>query len=96
VLPEFDNIKELWLVDNGTTDAQLAVLAKMKNLETLCIRRSKVTEDSLREFKRMPALKHLHLDNAFDDERKKLFQKELPSCEFEPYFDFTYWQVLPR
>lgn len=96
VLPGFDNIKELWLVDNSTTDKQLAVLARMKNLETLVIRRSKVTDDSLREFKKMSALKHLHLDNAFDDEKKRLFQEELPACEFEPYFDFTYWQVLPR
>ena len=45
-----------------TTDQDLASLAAMKNLETLTIRRSYLTFDSLKEFKKMRSLKHLTLD----------------------------------
>lgn len=95
-LPKLDNIHELWLVDVRTTDDQIGQLAAMKNLQVLRIRRGKLTPKSLSQFKKLKHLKHLYLDCTFSPDDKALFRAELPVCEFEPFFDTTYWQVLPQ
>ena len=96
VLPQLDNIKELWLVDVKTKDEDIDVLARMKNLENLRIRRGKLTAKSLAKFVKMPKLKHLYLDCTLSPEEKADFKAAMPYCEFEPVIDVTYWQMLPE
>ncbi len=95
-LPTKDNLKEVWLIGQNTTDDQLDHLVAMKNLETLWIRRSKLTPTSLQYFKRMKMLQHLHLDTDWSAQVKELFKKELAGCEFEPSVEKRFWQVLPN
>ena len=95
VLPGKDNLRELWLVGQDTTDAQVEALTKMKNLETLRIRRCKLTPESLKAFKKMPALKHLYLDRPWTADVTEQFTNELPSYQYEPLTDRTYWKFAP-
>lgn len=95
-LPRHKNIKELWLVGLDTDNKQLELVAQMKGLETLRIRRGMLKPDSLKIFAKMPALKHLTLDtNGWSEADKARFKKTLPDCQFEPMVDTTYWDVIP-
>jgi serine/threonine protein kinase len=95
-LPKKDNLHEIWLVAQDITDDQLKPLTRMKNLETLRIRRSALTPASLQYFKSMRQLKHLYLDANWTADEKQKFSKAMPICEFEPVFDFKYWQMFPE
>ena len=94
-LADRDNIKEVWLVAQDTDNKQLELLTKMKNLQTLRIRRSKLSPDSLAIFSRMPALKHLILDrNIWSSKDKERFKKKIRDCQFEPLIDTRYWELF--
>ncbi|MBS1989650.1 MAG: serine/threonine protein kinase [Cyanobacteria bacterium SZAS LIN-3] len=96
-LPARDNIKELWLVGLNTTDDQLQYLTRMKNLETLRIRGSRLTPASLDAFLRMPSLKHIRLDrNSWSEADRNRFKQQLPDCRFEKVVDSTFWYLVPR
>lgn len=87
------NIKELWLIGEDTDDAQLRILTRMQNLETLRIRWSKLTPNSLAIFQQMKSLKHLVLDkNNWSAEDKNRFKENLPDCQFEPVIETRYWK----
>jgi serine/threonine protein kinase len=95
VLPECDNLHELWLIHQGTTDDQLEYLTRMKNLENLKILRSQITLASLQYFKRMQKLSTLGLDrNDWTPAQKAEFQRQLPKVKvtYEPVMESTYWQ----
>ncbi len=94
-LPGYANIKQVWLLSQGTTDANLEPLTRMKNLQSLCIRRSQLTPDSVRYFKKMPALKHLILDRPWSKEEKAAFKKAIPFCQFETVLDRQFWRYFP-
>ena len=96
VLPAKDNIKEVWLVAMDTQKEDLEPLTRMKNLETLRIRRSQLKPDSVEYFKRMPMLKHLYLDREWTKEETKAFKEQIPGYEYEPVVDFKYWQMFPK
>ncbi len=95
-LPERDNLRELWFVNTITTASQLEPLTRMKNLQTLHIRRSKLGYDSLQAFKRMPALKHLYLDLNWSPADRQRFKSLLPAYEYELRVDTTYWAGSPK
>lgn len=91
-LASSNNIKEVWLIGENTDDAQLRILTRMQNLETLHIRWSKLTPNSLGIFQQMKSLKHLVLDkNNWSDEDKSRFKENLPDCQFEPVIETRYW-----
>jgi serine/threonine protein kinase len=90
-----DNITELWLVGQATQDQDLEPLKRMKKLETLRIRRSKLTPASIQYFKEMPALKHLFLDCQWTPAEVDKFKKELPFFQLESATDSRYWQMFP-
>lgn len=92
-LPQLPNLKNLWLIDEGTTDADLGPLIGMKNLETLVIRRSKLSPDSLKYFKQMKHLKHLLLDCPWTQKEKIAFVKALPLCQFESIYEIEYLRL---
>jgi hypothetical protein len=94
VLPELDNLKEVWLLTQDITDEQLDYLTKMKNLESLRIRRSQLTPRSLDMFRRMHSLKKLYLDRNWTAAEKDQFKSALPFCQFESVLDQTYWKAL--
>jgi serine/threonine protein kinase len=94
-LPARDNLKELWLVAQDITDVQLEPLTHMKNLETLRIRRSKLTPASIDYFKRMPALKQLCLDHNWLPQDAEQFQKIVQLYQYEPMTDRHYWKLIP-
>ena len=97
VLPVLPNIKELWLIDQGTTDDQVEILSNMQGLTKLHILKSKLSPDSFKTFSHMPALKQLVLDrNNWSDADKRKFQNELKGCvcTFEPIVDSTYWPAI--
>ena len=94
-LPSCNNLRELWLVNQSTVDSDLEPLCKMKNLESLRIRRGLLTPASLSYFKRMKALKHLTLDqNAWSDLDRSKFKHAFADCRFEPVVDLKYWAVF--
>ncbi len=94
-LPSCNNLRELWLINQGTTNKDLEPLCKMKNLETLRIRRGSLTPASLGYFKRMRALRHLTLDtNAWSDSDQNKFKRGLADCRFEPVVDLKYWVLF--
>jgi len=95
-LPGLDNLKEIWLLAQNTRDEDLEPLTKMKNLESLRIRRSQLTPDSVQYFLRMPALKHLCLDRNWTDAEKKEFQNKIPFCQFESVTNEDFWQFFPK
>ncbi|MBS1989315.1 MAG: serine/threonine protein kinase [Cyanobacteria bacterium SZAS LIN-3] len=95
VLPAKDNIKEVWLVGMDTTNEQLEPLTRMKNLETLRIRRSKLKPDSLEYFKKMPKLKHLILDCEMTPAETRAFKDAISGYESEPVVSFKYWKMFP-
>lgn len=92
-LPQLPNLKNLWLIDEGTTDADLEFLTGMKNLETLVIRRSKLSPASLKYFQRMKRLKHLLLDCPWTQSEKNSFVKALPYCQFESIYEIEYLRL---
>ena len=96
VLPYKDNLKEIWLVGMDTKKEELEALTRMKNLETLRIRRSRLAPDSVDYFKRMPKLKHLYLDREWTTDETKAFRAAIPGYEYEPVVDFKYWQMFPK
>jgi serine/threonine protein kinase len=91
-----DNIKELWLIDEQTTNDQLLILSQMKHLETLGILRSKLTSDSLVYFKNMPALKHLCLEDQWPPDVTARFKKAFPICTFQSPYNYQYWKEFPE
>ncbi|CAN5692641.1 hypothetical protein BH10CYA1_BH10CYA1_04380 [soil metagenome] len=96
VLPQHNNIEEVWLINQGTDNRQLELLATMGNLKSLTIRRSRLEPDSLSIFLTMKKLKNLTLDrNNWSDEDKKKFKRAFPNCRFEPVIDVQYWFLLP-
>lgn len=90
------NIKQVWLVNEGLEDKQLEALTKMPNLESLRIRRSKLTPHSVLYFKRMKKLKELWLDRPWTAAEKKQFVRQIPGCKFESVIDDKFWQHLPE
>ncbi|MBS2006196.1 MAG: protein kinase [Cyanobacteria bacterium SZAS TMP-1] len=97
-LHRFDNLKELWIMHQDTTDDQLHYFAAMKNLQRLTIKRSHLTFAAAGSFKKMPALKYLFLDrNDWTAEQKAHLKKMLPHCRivFENVIDRRYWEMLP-
>ncbi|MBL8082194.1 MAG: serine/threonine protein kinase [Candidatus Obscuribacter sp.] len=95
-LEKYPNLKEIWLVAMGTTDNDLEYLVKMKNLETLRIRRGHITPASLGYFKRMSKLKRLYIDKHWSDADLAAFKKALPFCQFESIYDVSYMELLPK
>lgn len=95
VLPQFDNIEELWLMSLKLEDQDLEPLTKMKNLKSLRITRSHLSPDSLAYFKRMPSLQHLKLDRSWPEAKKQEFVAAIPGYEFEPVFDPYFWHLGP-
>jgi serine/threonine protein kinase len=97
VLPQHNNIEEVWLVSENTDNHQLELLTRMENLKSLTIRRSKLGTDSIAIFSRMKRLKNLTLDrNNWSEKDKQEFKKKFPSCRFEPVIDIQYWYILPK
>ncbi len=96
VLPQKDNITELWLGGQDLTDKELKQLALMKNLQVLRIRRSSLDPSSWSWFKQMPALRRLTLDAAWTDEQKLKFADAVPFVEWEPVTDYKYWKMFPN
>ena len=94
-LPERDNIRELWLVAQGTDDRQIEKLTQMKNLESLCIRRGRYSIAAIESFKKMKSLKNLTLDKAFSAEEKAVLERDLP-YHYEPITDPNYWKFVPE
>jgi tRNA A-37 threonylcarbamoyl transferase component Bud32 len=94
VLPKKDNLKEVWLIGQDTTDGQLESLARMKNLETVKIIRSKLTPKSVVWFRKMTSLKYLELDRNWTSAEKEQFQSALPQSVFVPVVDPTWWKVI--
>lgn len=92
-LPELPLLKNLWLIDEATQDKDLEPLTRMKNLETLVVRRGKLTPASLKYFKQMKNLKHLLLDSPWSKEEKALFIKALPCCQFESIYEMEYLRL---
>lgn len=92
-LPTLPLLKALWLIDEGTEDKDLEPLTHMKHLETLVIRRSKLTPASLKYFRRMKSLKHLLLDRPWSKEEKALFMRALPVCQFESIYEIEYLRL---
>jgi hypothetical protein len=96
VLPHFENIKEIWLVGQNTSDDQLEFLTRMKNVHTVRIRRSRLTPESLETFRKMPSLKHLWLDrNTWSEEDRERFKQAIPGLRFEKVVDPTFWHAVP-
>lgn len=95
-LEKYPNLKEIWLVAMGTTDNDLEYLVKMKNLETLRIRRGHITPASLGYFKRMSKLKRLYIDKHWSEADMSAFKKALPFCQFESIYDVSYMELLPK
>jgi serine/threonine protein kinase len=96
-LPDCDNLKEVFLMSQDTTDEQLKTLIHMKNLKKLTILRGHLTIDSLQSFRQMKALKELRLDrNDWTTEQKVNFQNSLPRCNvtYEKVIDRQYWPML--
>jgi hypothetical protein len=95
VLPQHSNIEELWLIEEGTDNRQLEMIAEMPNLQSLTIRRSRLNPDSLPIFLRMKKLKHLTIDrNTWSEQDIAKFKRSIPGCRFEPVFDIQYWFLL--
>lgn len=92
-LPELPLLRNLWLIDEATEDKDLEPLTRMKHLEILVVRRSKLTPASLKYFKQMKNLKHLLLDSPWSKEEKALFIKALPCCQFESIYDMEYLRL---
>lgn len=96
VLPQHNNIEEVWLINQGTDNRQLELLARMENLKALTIKRSHLGPDSLPIFLTMKKLKSLTLDrNNWSEDDKRKFKKAIPNCRFEPVIDVQYWFLLP-
>lgn len=96
VLPQHNNIEEVWLINQGTDNKQLQLLARMENLKSLTIKRSRLGPDSFAIFLTMKKLKNLTLDrNNWSDEEKHKFKKAFPNVRFEPVLDTQYWYLLP-
>lgn len=94
-LPQHSNIEELWLIDEGTDNKQLEMVAEMPGLQSLTIRRSRLNPDSLPIFLRMKKLKHLTIDrNTWSEQDIAKFKRSIPGCRFEPVFDIQYWFLL--
>jgi hypothetical protein len=70
----------------------------MKNLATLKILRGRLTPHAVTYLRKMPALKHLHLDTKWTKEQNKKFESDLPNCrcEFEPSVDLTFWVLAKK
>ncbi len=96
VLPQHNNIEEVWLINQSTDNHQLERLALMGNLKSLTIRRSKLEPNSLPIFLSMKKLKNLTLDrNNWSEQEKQKFKAAIPNCRFEPVIDVQYWFLLP-
>jgi hypothetical protein len=98
-LPDFDNLKEVFLMSQETKDDQLKILARMKNLQKLTVLRGHLTLASLHTFQKMNALKELRLDrNDWTAEQQENFQKNLPNCNvsYEKVIDRKYWPETPN
>lgn len=96
VLPQHNNIEEVWLINQDTDNRQLELLARMENLKSLTIERSRLGPDSLPIFLTMKKLKSLTLDrNNWSEEDKQKFKRAIPNCRFEPVIDIQYWVLLP-
>jgi len=94
-LPSLDNLEEVWLIGESTTDGQLQYLVRMKNLHSLRILRSALTPGSIKTFRQMPSLKHLSLDCLWEQTAKDQLRAAIPLAQFEPVVDPTYWPILP-
>lgn len=95
-LEKYPNLKEIWLVAMDTTDEDLKYLVKMKNLETLRIRRGHITPASLGYFKRMSKLRRLYIDKHWPEADLAAFKKALPFCQLESIYDVSYMELLPK
>jgi serine/threonine protein kinase len=98
-LPKLDNLKELGLIHQNTTDVQLETIGRMKNLERLTIKRSSLTPDSHKYFKKMQRLKFLCLDrNDWTQVQKDDLKKLMPNCRiiYETVVDPTYWPMVAK
>ncbi|MBS1953778.1 MAG: serine/threonine protein kinase [Cyanobacteria bacterium SZAS-4] len=97
VLPQHNNIEEVCLINQGTDNRQLELLARIENLKALTIKRApRLGPDSLPIFQSMKKLKSLTLDrNNWSEKDKQKFKKAFPNCRFEPVIDIQYWFLLP-
>ena len=96
VLPQHNNIEEVWLINQSTDNHQLELLATMGNLKSLTIRRSKLDPNCLPIFLLMKKLQNLTLDrNNWSEQEKQKFKAAIPNCQFEPVIDVQYWFLLP-
>jgi len=95
VLPQKNNITELWIGGMQLSDQELKQLTQMKNLRVLRIRRTGLSDSSWRWFKQMPALKRLTIDSNWNAEVRQRFKDAVPFVEWELTTDFTYWKMFP-
>ena len=98
-LPYMKKMKELWLSDMETSDAELDYFVAMPHLERLTIKRSHLTFKSSEYFTRMRHLKYLCLDrNDWSQKQRDQLKKMLPKCQivFDTVVDSKHWNTLPR
>jgi len=97
-LAPLNNLKEVWLINEGLTDAQLKPLTKLKNLATLRIMRSPLTTDSYKTFAQMPSLKTLNLSTSWAPDEQDSFRANLPHLHitFERSSDLSFWVLVTK
>jgi Leucine-rich repeat (LRR) protein len=66
------------------TDAGLANLSELTNLQTLCLLGTKVTDDGLVHLRGLKNLQFLYLSGTLvTDGRVRLLQADLPECQMD-------------
>ncbi|MBS1993323.1 MAG: hypothetical protein JSS83_22560 [Cyanobacteria bacterium SZAS LIN-3] len=97
-LAPLNNLRELWLLNEGLTDEQLKPLINIKNLQTLRIMRNPLTPDSYKIFAQLPNLKTLNLSTSWDNDEQEKFKANLPKLHvtFEPSTDLSYWVLVTK
>ncbi|HMY53925.1 MAG TPA: hypothetical protein PK671_13265, partial [Candidatus Obscuribacter sp.] len=89
-----NKLREFWIVGTPLTDQDLKLVAQIRSIETLRIRRSQLTPASVATLKRMPNLKHLILDRPWLKDYEKDLSVSIGKVEFEPVTDLTYWKLV--
>lgn len=85
-LSHHPNIKKLSLIRLDLTDADIAVLSRNRYLEEITIFKNPgITPASAASFSRMPALRSLHMDNAWLPADKTAFSGRVRAYAFEDY-----------
>ncbi|MBK7746600.1 MAG: protein kinase [Candidatus Obscuribacter sp.] len=84
-LPQYPNIKELWLISASTTDRDIEILSNNPNIERLKLYHCALTPGCLPYLNKMHNLKSISLSCKWPDKLKEAAIQSLPSCEFIDY-----------